>query len=237
MKSPLLGCAVLLSLSGCAFEQPPVRCIVGRGGHAVRYVLKEGSGACASKKPEIVGVQKYNPPGAQTQTVALQPDALFRLVGEDADESHSPISLGSLREDMPGQDGFCRVQDVSEGRQQVTEEPGVDVRYAWSDVRFHVSAAAPGTQWLATVRYTEGTCSATYEAIGVFPAVSCHVRNDDGDLEYNEDGTPKTDARLCREPDYDTLLALDESFPVRCDEASALCVLDSDSVPAFKRGN
>jgi hypothetical protein len=237
MKNPLLGCAVLLSLSGCAFEQPPVRCIVGRGGHAVRYVLKEGSGACASKKPEIVGVQKYNPPGVQTQTVALQPDALFQMVGEDADESHSPISLGSLREDMPGQDGFCRVQDVSEGRQQVTEEPEVDVRYAWSDVRFHVSAAAPGTQWLATVRYTEGSCSATYEAIGVFPAVSCHVRNDDGDLEYNEDGTPKTDARLCRKPDYDTLLALDESFPVRCDEASALCVLDSDSVPAFKRGN
>ncbi len=237
MKNRILGCAVLLSLSGCAFEQPPVRCIVGRGGHAVRYVLKEGSGTCALKKPEIVGVQKYNPPGEQTQTVALQPDALFQLVGEDADESHSPISLGSLRQDMPGADGFCRVQDVSEGRQQVTEEPGVDVRYAWSDVRFHVSAAAPGTQWLATVRYTEGSCSATYEAIGVFPAVSCHVRNEDGDLEYNEDGTPKTDARLCRAPDYDTLLALDESFPVRCDEASALCVLDSDSVPAFKRGN
>lgn len=237
MKKSILGCAALLSLSACAFEQPPVRCVVGRGGHAVHYVLKSSSGTCAQKKPEIVGVQKYNPPGEETQTVALQPDALFQLVGKDEDESHSPISLGALNQDMPGEDGFCRVQDVSEGRQQVTAEPEVDVRYAWSDVRFHVSAAAPGTQWLATVQYTEGSCSATYEAVGVFPAVSCHVRNDDGDLEFNPDGSPRTDATLCGKPDYDTLLALDGSFPIRCDAASALCVLDAESVPAFKPKN
>jgi hypothetical protein len=238
MKNRILGCAALLSLSACAFEQPPTRCVIGRGGHAVRYVLKSGTGECAGKEAEIVGVQKYNPPEASTQTVALQPDTLFRLSGKDADTSHSPISIGALRQDIPDAQGYCRVQDVSEGHQQVTDEPSVDVHYAWSDVRFHVSAAAPGTQWAATVKYTSGTCSATYEAIGVFPAVTCAVLDDDDNPIREPDGTLRVDPRKCGQPDSFTLLALDESFPVSCDKASGLCLLDAtsgDQLPAFKK--
>ena len=50
-RQVLAGAVVVLGLGGCAFEQPPTPCVVGRGGHAVRYTLKSASAlACAKPK-------------------------------------------------------------------------------------------------------------------------------------------------------------------------------------------
>lgn len=235
MRIPVIaGAVVVLGLGGCAFEQPLTPCVMGRGGHAVRYELKSAtSQACARpKRAETVGVQKYNPPG-QEQRVALQPDTLYQYAGDNA--ANQPISIGRLVSDFPDGEGQCRVENMSEGRVAAGSggPPDTEIRYAWKDVRFPVSAAIPGTQWLATLEYTEGSCTATYEAVGVFPSITCRARNSLGDPLNNPDGTPKLDPELCKQADPFLLYALDPGFPVVCDPVSELCVLDGRP-PAYK---
>jgi|GEM_PF-1295499 hypothetical protein len=230
------GTTALLVLGACAFEQPPPRCVVGRGVHAVHYTRVSGSAGCVERRSEEVGVQKYNPPG-EPQTVALQPDTLFRLGGERTGPSSSPISYGNLPSDEPDGEDFCAVTNVTEGRRP-TAEPGRDVRYAWSDVRIYAGASAPGTQWTATVDYSDGSCTGTYKAVGVFPVVYCatNLTPDTNRPIPRPDGTFDVNPELCNQPNPLTSLALDQSFPVRCDNTSGLCVLDSATVPAFKPG-
>lgn len=237
MKMRIIGTApALLVLGACAFEQPPPRCVVGRGVHAVHYTRVSGNAACAERRSEEVGVQKYNPPGGE-QRVALQPDTLFLLGEARPGTAYTPISFGELPSDEPDGEDFCAVTNVTEGRQPA-EEPGREVRYAWRDVRFYAGAAAPGTQWTATVDYSDGACTGTYRAVGVFPVVYCATdRDPDTDRPIpRADGRFDVDPALCNQPNPLTLLAVDQNFPVRCDDTSGLCVLDSDTVPAFKSG-
>jgi hypothetical protein len=189
----------------------------------VSYTLREGTAACPASKAEIVGVQKYNPPEVQPQTVALQPDALFQLKEGSLDTA--TISVGALREVEPTEEGFCHVDDVTVGQKEDGPN-GEPIRYEWRDVRFAVSASVPGTQWSATVNYSDGACVGTYDAVGVFPAISCAVLDEDDAPIRNPDGTLQVDPRLCAQADPILLYALDPSFPVRCDNRSGLCLLD-----------
>lgn len=202
----------LLWLGGgaCGVTQPKPQCTIGRGGHAVRYTLKTGAGPCASKSGEIVGAQAYrNPESGELPALALQPNTLAALTEQDPDPAHTLYSVGTFTTDTPGPDSFCEVSTLTEARQVVAAR---DISYRWSNVRIYDSAPIPGTQWTAELTYTENGCTATYEAVGVFPAISC----------VSQGGS--TDVNLCKSRYLG--LSLDPSYPVRCDEASGLCVLD-----------
>jgi hypothetical protein len=213
---PLLGCAAWLG--ACGAEQPAPQCTVGRGDHAVRYTLKTGSGACAQKKAEIVGAQAFRTPGSGVApTLVFKPAPLAALEGKDTDPAHSVTASGDFTTEYPGQDGVCAVPTMSEARQVVSSDPGstVDLRYQWSHLRIQDQAAIPGTQWTAELTYSEGDCTATYEAVGVFPAIKCETKD--------AAGKAVRDPRVCNQPQPG--LSLDPAFPVECEESTNLCVL------------
>jgi hypothetical protein len=199
---PLGGVALL---AACGAEQPPPQCTVGRGDHAVRYTLKTGSGVCAQKKAEIVGAQAFRIPGAgKPPTLALKP--AFLLAGSEP--AASVTSSGDFTTEYPVEHE-CVVPSLSEARQ--TTSAGTALSYTWSDLHIQGESAIPGTQWVGALRYTEGDCTATYEAVGVFPAIRC----------VKPDGT--RDPSICKQPRSDA--SLDPAFSIVCEESANLCVL------------
>lgn len=211
-----LGC--MTWLSACNLEQPLPQCAVGRGDHAVRYTLKTGTGTCAQKTAEIVGAQIFRVPGSGIPpTLVLKPAPLAALEGQDS--THSVTASGDFSTEYPSQNGECVVSQMSEARQVVQVEPGttLDLRYEWSSLRIQGLAAIPGTQWTAELKYSEGEgCTATYGAVGVFPAIKCEKKD--------ADGKTVRDPSVCKLPRPG--LSLDPAYPITCDEATNLCVLD-----------
>lgn len=228
-----LATAAALWVAACAGSEPPPQCTIGRGGHAVRYTLVEGTGACAQKKGEIVGAQSYRVPGGQPPTLALQPHALEVLSGQDPDTTHSTSSSGQYRTDYPEPDHYCTVETTSEARQSVPASgttPAQDLRYQWSNVRIYDTSEIPGTQWTADLTYSEADCTAKYRAVGLFPAISCQVTQG-GKPQVDANGKPVTNADLCKSRFLG--LSIDPHFPVVCEPDTALCVLDGEP-PALK---
>jgi hypothetical protein len=205
-----LGCVAWLS--ACNMEQPLPQCAVGRGDHAVRYTLKTGTGTCAQKTAEVVGAQIFRVPGSGIPpTLVLKPAPLAALEGQDP--AHSVMASGDFTTEYPSQSGECVVPQMSEARQAVNT---VDLRYEWSNLRIQGLAAIPGTQWTGELKYSEGNCTATYEAVGVFPAIKCEKKA--------ADGTTVRDPSVCKLPRPG--LSLNPAYPVTCDEATNLCVLE-----------
>ncbi len=211
-----LGCVA--GLGACGAEQPPPQCVVGRGDHAVRYTLKQGTGACATKKVDIVGAQAFRVPGAGTPpSLVFRPRPLALLAGQDPDTSHSATGTGDFTSEYP-QEGVCTVPSLSEARQVGTLNGSpVDLTYRWNNLVIQGAAAIPGTQWTAELTYSEGGCTAVYEAVGVFPAIRC--------VRTNADGSTTRDPSICKLPRPGSS-SLDPAFPIVCEESENLCVLD-----------
>jgi hypothetical protein len=212
--------SVVWAAASCGVEQPLPQCTVGRGGHAVRYTLQSGSGPCASRRPEVIGAQSFRQFGENNEprpsVLALKPTALANAQGE------GPLATGNFTSPLPSEEAVCEVPTLSEVAGQVVPAGGgapVQARYRWSGLRLHNTAAIPGTQWTGTLEYTEGSCTATFKAVGVFPAITCR------------DAQGRPDDKLCTQRQGG--LALEPSFPVRCDAESFLCVLDGEP-PALK---
>ncbi|MBN1209466.1 MAG: hypothetical protein JXB05_31735 [Myxococcaceae bacterium] len=215
-----LGCAGLLS--ACDAEQPLPQCTVGRGENAVRYTLVTGSGPCAAKTAEIVGAQIFRTPGSGVPpSLSIKPAPLAANAGQDT--AHSDTATGDFTTEYPSEDELCRVPTLSEARQRIALAGGgtKDLRYQWSNLRVQGSSAIPGTQWSAELTYTEDDCTATYVAVGMFPAIKC---------EKSVPGPTKDDPpvivrdpAICQQPRPG--LSIDPAFPTTCDEATNLCVL------------
>lgn len=205
----LAGVAGLIACDG----QPDPQCTVGRGEHAVRYTLKAktGTGTCDQKKAEIVGAQAFRLPGSRPGT-SEPPTVYFNaasLVTSNPSGPPSNVSAsGAFLAVYPSEDHVCTVPSMSRAALTVG---GVERGYQWSNVRVQSQAAIPGTQWVADVTYSEGDCSATYEAVGVFPAIRC----------VNAQGA--RDPEVCKVVRQGA--SLDPAFPIDCEETTNLCVL------------
>ncbi|OJH41369.1 hypothetical protein [Cystobacter ferrugineus] len=210
-----VGCMALLG--ACGAEQPAPQCTVGRGDHAVRYVLKTGSGTCAEKKAEIVGAQAFRIPNSGTP-----PTVYFNAASLVTGTPSAPVAVsasGPFTSEYPSDDNVCTVQAMSEARQGVGDMERV---YRWSNVRVQSRAAIPGTQWVADLIYSEGNCTASYEAVGVFPAIRCVRTVDNQEVR---------DESLCGAVRQGS--TLDPAFPIYCEETTNLCVLNG-LPPALK---
>jgi hypothetical protein len=213
-----LGSAALLS--ACDVEQPLPQCTVGRGEHAVRYYLTSGSGACANKTAEVVGAQIFREPGSGIPpTLIFKPAPLAANEGKDPANSNSVTASGAFMTEYPGEDEICEAPSFTEARQVVAQANGttVDIRYQWSNVRVQGSAAIPGTQWSADLVYSEGECTATYRAVGMFPALKC---------ERTVAGKVERDPAICKQPRPG--LSIDPAFITICDPGTNLCVLGGE---------
>ncbi|WP_224247943.1 hypothetical protein [Hyalangium gracile] len=212
-----LGCAALLS--ACDTSEPLPQCTIGRGEHAVRYVLVSGNGPCANKTAERVGAQIFRTPGSgQPPTLTFKPAPLAANQGKDT--ANSATTSGDFTTEYPSEEEeLCVVPSMSEARQRIAQADGStrDLRYQFSNVRVQGSAAIPGTQWIADLTFTENDCTATYVAVGMFPALQC---------TRNVNGQPVRDPTICQQPQPG--LSIDPAFPTTCDETTNLCVLKGE---------
>ena len=235
-----IACTVftLVGLVGCNFSQSPVTCVIGQGGGSggwfAKYTLKpsQPTGLCSQKSGEGLGIRKYFPDG-QKPLVVVRTDTLgmIALATPDPDPTHSPNSTGNLTQDAPDANNLCTIPTLTKAEQNVG---GSDIAYEWSDVKFVVRANVPGTQMSATLRYTEGGCTAEYKAVGMQPNADC--------FQVDSQGAPVLDAMGNQIPD-DTRCGpgsfpqtnVNPDFAVKCDAVLFKCVLTSDP-PALKPG-
>jgi len=237
MKLRMLVMAIVatvmgVGVAGCPYVQGQPVCLVGHGYYAVKYTKKAGetaTGACADKKGEFVGIEKYNRPSTPNdQTIAIKSETLtdsrpFRSEGRtDADI----ISMGKLTGGDPDANHFCtapKFDMLGDGTPGVVMDADTGIGYDWSNLKFYVTPQIPGTQFSAELAYTEAGCTAHYDVLGVFPVVYC------GDA----DDMP--DDKLCAQVDTAISgLALNPDFAVKCDTDTLLCVLSGTTIPALK---
>lgn len=213
MKTPIvttLLSASMLLLASCDVKQPPLPCPVQRLTWATRMVLKEGqtvSGACANKKGELMGIQKYNDPVTSKNSLVIKPETLSKY---DAVDPDSPsYSLGDFAA-QPDADELCgaAAMSVAEKHVPATAVAGADdLRYEWKSARVTSSADAPGSQFIGELLYTSGGCTAEYEVWGVWPAIGCK----------NAEGV--ADDSICSSHPR-----LNSDFALRCDPTQFRCV-------------
>ena len=170
-------------------------------------------------------------------------------LGEALDPTNQPYSVGDFKETRPSQD-LCEVPALT-GAKKVfpplpaipatlddagTEEdeadpgrpdvPSFTVEYGWSNMKFIVSPAVLGTVFTADFTYKRDACTATYQAVGLYPAVFC------GD----DDGNP--DDNLCA-PEANAALGIplgsginpDFKSLIKCHPDLLLCMFEDGKLP------
>lgn len=202
MKTKFLGVALgigalWLWAPGCS--QPEAECTVGSAsaaGYAAKFTFVDGdqNSPCGSIPGDTIGLQQYNHadgdvPDNSVKYLAIQTEYLGHLfqgaVEPDPDETHKPYALGAFSSTEPDGNDLCTVPTLSPARLSLNEVPGegggtpdpeqtaVDLIYEWSNVNLYVTAALPGNQLQATLKYTEDGCSATYNVVALWPAIGC----------------------------------------------------------------
>lgn len=138
-----------------------------------------------------------------------------------------PDVEGKFGSPDPDAEGFCQVPKVNKvtldlpdiaeipDNPETEEADGSPAQaaaklvYEWDDIRFLVTPDAQGTQFEATLKFTQDECQATYRVRAVYPVYNC-VEDED-----------------C----HDETSPLNPDFKLKC--IDALCVLDAD-LPAYE---
>ena len=175
-----------------------------------------------------------------------------------------PYSRGDFADSEPDAQNFCNVPSLSTTRvvlpaiDPVVDDastadidessPGqaaVDATLEWSNVRVYVTAEVFGTQMEAqlvdTRRTPAGdTCSISYRALGLAPAVPCMALDPDtGAALTNPDGTLQLDPAAC-DPEADPAAGrffgsgLSPSARFECNPTTGFCMIEGDSIPALR---
>ena len=215
--------AVAAYFGACNVPQPSAGCPVAHGPYVFTYSLKSGTGTCSQLKAEQVGMEKYNVPGTDNNTVAIQPEGLGNEIGtrdpiNPADKPYAIAKLASL----PNADGFCAMETAttSESFAQVLPDDGGTtpdltartVTYEWSNMKILANANIPGTVLSADLKYTENGCTAEYSAVGLWPPVKC-ATDDDCDPKPNLDAGRALGS------------GINPTLPVRCNMDTKYCEL------------
>ncbi|HRI67973.1 MAG TPA: hypothetical protein PK156_27235 [Polyangium sp.] len=189
--------AVLITLA-TSCDQPKPSCTVGVGGFAAKYNLKAGQTACPDiqgqdLRGEILGLMAYNPlkegekyvQDYNKATLAIRSNQLGTIATDPMlkDDANNPTSLGAFQVIEPDENDVCYVPTLSPALQDVPANgtnPATQIKYEWSDVKVYVTTAYPGTQMVGALKYTNGSCTATYDVMALWPAVSCAGEDADG---------------------------------------------------------
>ncbi len=249
----LAGALLALSVGvGCNAEQPKTRCTTAKGAFALKFTKVSGTGACSELKGGTAGVNSYWRASGDTFSVTKGPvaikaeeiGALLEEYGQDA-ESKDVVALGAFKTDDPGADGFCEVEmaqpanlklaavpAMDKGDAGMTDPlPALDLSLKWSDVKFYVTAAQPGTMFTGRLEYSKtvdgAPCSATYDVVGLWPAIGCEgsMMGADG----KPTGSGKPDQTLC-DPCSDpangrpTGSGISPAVDITCDAETLSCV-------------
>lgn len=191
--------------------------------------------------------------------VPTMTEARVVFPGAPADLGIPCTDVGTECADAGFADATCEVldpMDPAAGSSCFYPFPATDLAYRWSNLQFYVTAAATGTQFTADVEVVLNGCTATYRAIGMWPAVDCTTGVDDqgnfvgSDALCHPEPDPKN-AELPRpygsgiNPDFgpvvcdtnfgvipvvDTYHTIFDGAPL----SAARCALKNDTVPAIE---
>jgi hypothetical protein len=240
MTARILGIFfTLVSVSACSVSQSPLTCDVGQGGGSggwfAKYTLKPGqpTGPCAQKLGEGLGVRKYFPTGQPCSesspcVIAVRTDTLGTMSLSVPVDPATADSQGSLTQDHPDANNLCTIPTLSKAE---VSAAGYDVQYEWSDVKFVVEPNVPGTQMSATMKDTEGGCTAEYKVVAMQPNVDC--------FQIDSQGSPVLDSNMNQIPDVSRCSPqanVNPDFAVTCDPDVFKCVLASDPPSLVNRG-
>lgn len=197
---------------------------------------------------------------ASKTSVAVQAIAVGQLTDDgraagavDSDQTHTQFSLGDFS-NTPNADDFCSAPDLSAAEQHIPRTdytdaegnaqvfPETRLKYEWKDLQVYMTFAAPGSAATGEVTITRevtdpttGTtdsCTTTYVANALFPAVGCEVT----DAMGAGTGMPD-DTRCCSKADLANGRpfgsGINPDFKVKCDPTLLLCVLDWKPGEAF----
>lgn len=209
-------------------------------------------------------------PDYRRGSIAVQTAELGALVYGARDRGISnvtdgqPYSLGDFAAPEPDAQNFCSVPSLSPARvvlpaiepvvddastadvdESSPGQPAADATLEWSNVRVYVTADVFGTQLEAqlvdTRRTPEGeTCSITYRALGLAPAVPCMALDPEtGAPLTNPDGSLQLDPAAC-DPEADPAAGrffgsgLSPSARFECNATTGFCMIEGDSIPALR---
>ena len=129
--------------------------------------------------------------------------ASFAAESTDAHEKAPTVAYATLDTEFPVAQGnlsYCNVSAFTTGAGgKVAGTTSAlygsaslddkDVNFAFASTKFLDTAQYPGTQFTAELTYTEGTCTADYSAVAVWPWSTCYVVDNCG-LILDTDGHP-----------------------------------------------
>lgn len=204
-----MGGVAALTVTSC--DQPKITCTAGHGEFALKYT--KVSGSCMAGPGNVVGVQAYvkGMPGGRPQflqpPMAMKPAELGDLLDQYAQPADLAkiSSVGEFVDKEPGPDGFCKVGALTPAAVSLAPVPArtnamgmmtpalpaMEVKYEWTDVKYYVTAANPGTQFSGRLKYTLNGCASEYDVVAMAPAVGCELTGADGK------GTGMPDDTLC----------------------------------------
>lgn len=254
--SALAPVVLALPLFSASCSQPPIQCVSGHGPYIAKYTLRDGSGSCAALVGEEIGVSTFLLPNADKtladydkRRISVQSTTFGELFQEreglGLDDADVPYALGDYTTD-PDEDNLCfagglggkgplSAAEIDVPDAQTVDDDGNPVmlparhlRQTFSDLRLFVTAAIPGTRLTGTMTYSdllEG-CTATYDVVGLFPAVPC------------KDAMGKPDDEACNpraNPEQGHLVGsgINPDFKVKCDPVLLYCVLDEAPLPSL----
>lgn len=263
IRTTQLGTALVtvLLVTACSVEQPKTRCASAKGPFSLKYTMIEGTGACAALKGGTAGVNSYWRVEGDVRSVTRGPVAirtdeigtLLEKYGQDSD-SRTVAALGGFATDDPGPDGFCdvtmsssavvkleAVPSMPAGDAGVTDPlPAVELTQEWSNVRFYVTAAQPGTMFTGRLKYSKTVgaeaCTATYDVVGLWPAVGCEGEEPGQDGKLQPSGKPSEDlCAPCADPAKGRPLGsgISPTLDISCDAETLTC-LPRTAVPSLR---
>ena len=179
----------------------------------------------------------------QAEDLGVLVDDYTDRLGDVPDSANAPYAKGDFATAKPDSDNICSVPTLTPAVQNFPALPAVDpdpedpedpglpaepatsYTYKWSNLRFYVSAAVTGTVFVGDLEYTHDGCTATYSAVGLYPAAFCD----------DENGDP--DDNLCNaaaQPELGIAVGsgINPDFKTHCDPDLLLCVFDG-APPGF----
>jgi hypothetical protein len=224
-------------IGACGVAQPKPGCPIASGPFAAKYTKVSGTGGCSELPGEMIGFEQYTVPGAKETKIAVRPYGLGARFIDDTNGEQPQVPTGDEKgvnlnaigkfPQVPGADDFCVASDLSvakadfekadetllaDGGVDLPEIPATSIAYEFTDLKVLVTPEAPGTQFTANVKYTQDGCTATYSAIGMWPAHGCGS-DDDCDPLPNLDAGRVTGS------------GINPSFPVKCDMDLGMCMI------------
>lgn len=198
---------------------------------------------------------------ASRATIAIQSNTMGSLADDaqwnagviDANSAHKQYALGDYAV-RPDENDFCAATNLAPAQQEYpltsyTDADGNPALFPetsflqqWKDVKVHVTFSTPGNAAMGEVTMTRvtktpfmpepETCTVTYVASGLFPAVGCEA------LDENGEGTGlPDDLRCCSNANIEKGRlygsGIHPDYKTKCDPVLLACVLDWGPGQAF----